>query len=233
MSEALFPNPGLRGRLIEALRNWHLKTAVVCEHSQVINYADAADAVLAVLADTGLLDKADHWQRTVERRDDEIPRLRSSLEAAIADMLAANQARDRYRHAWKSARRGRALARAELAATHNTQQPTMTDPAIPAIDLGEPAVTGRGLRTYAQIPTTYGHRVTVRESSAASGPRLWLSIAPGRTGSPDAHLSLPQAMILRAALTRWLTDVAAEEGGAQMLAEAAQKAQAAAREGTR
>lgn len=39
----------LRARAAEALRDWHARRVVVCEHTQIIDYGAAADAVLAAL----------------------------------------------------------------------------------------------------------------------------------------------------------------------------------------
>lgn len=39
----------LRARAAEALRDWHARRTVVCEHTQIIDYGAAADAVLAAL----------------------------------------------------------------------------------------------------------------------------------------------------------------------------------------
>jgi len=42
--------PALRDRIADALRAWHAR-AVVCSHTQIIEYGAAADAVLEVVAD--------------------------------------------------------------------------------------------------------------------------------------------------------------------------------------
>lgn len=83
----------------------------------------------------------------------------------------------------------------------------------------------RGFAQYARdIPTGYGERVSVYESSAASGPYVWLNIAgrahldeaptphldiPGgiARGSISAHCDLAAAKRVHAALGEWIAAV--------------------------
>lgn len=56
-----------------------------------------------------------------------------------------------------------------------------------------PTISDRGFAHWPTMPTSYGHAIDVRESSAASGPHLWLDIT-GRChleGAPEAHVSSP------------------------------------------
>lgn len=92
----------------------------------------------------------------------------------------------------------------------------MIDDPAPASD--------RGFLDYAGSPceTTYGHTITVRESSAALGPHVWLFIGDSPTvDGHDPHLNLDQAMWLRAALDQFIEGVPERwQGGAEMLAAA-------------
>lgn len=90
-------------------------------------------------------------------------------------------------------------------------QQVTVQPPVPASD--------RGFLTYAggPIPTTRGTQITVRESSAALGPHVWLFVEEG----DDPHLDLDQALALHAALGQFIDGVPERwEGGAQMLADA-------------
>jgi hypothetical protein len=93
--------------------------------------------------------------------------------------------------------------------------PTISEP-VPASDRGFNLYGGR------EIPTSYGHTIRVQESSAASGPHVWLFISD----SPQAeghspHLSLEQSIAVHAALGQFIDGVAEGwEGGAEMVAEA-------------
>lgn len=82
----------------------------------------------------------------------------------------------------------------------------------------------RGFLTYAggPIATDYGHTITVRESSAAEGPHVWLFIGESeRTEKGSPHLSLAQALMLRAALDQFIDGVPERwGGGGELLAEA-------------
>lgn len=63
----------------------------------------------------------------------------------------------------------------------------------------------RGLRVFGVIQDTYGHEITVRESSAASGPHVWLSIDCNQAVMfPDPHLDLQDAIELRDALNEFI-----------------------------
>ncbi|MFJ3793832.1 hypothetical protein [Kitasatospora sp. NPDC090091] len=100
-----------------------------------------------------------------------------------------------------------------------TDQPLISPPII---------ANDRGFYTYGgrPIPTDYGHTITVRESSAASGPHVWLAI-DGQNASADTnpHLSLAQAIALREALGQFIDGVPDRwVNGAQKLAEATQAA---------
>jgi hypothetical protein len=73
----------------------------------------------------------------------------------------------------------------------------------------EPTVTARGFAHHAPVPSEYGGEVTVYESSAASGPHLWLRVeSPVDLNQPEgemlegvAHLTLENAELLRDQLT--------------------------------
>jgi len=72
------------------------------------------------------------------------------------------------------------------------------------------------------IPTDYGHDVQVYESSAAKGPCVWLAVGDSAlTPGHNAHLTLAQALKVRAALDQFMEGVADRwEGGADLVAEA-------------
>lgn len=82
----------------------------------------------------------------------------------------------------------------------------------------------RGFLTYAGGPirTDYGHEITVQESSAADGPHVWLFISDSpQVSGHDPHLTLEQAIAVRAALDQFIEGTAKRwEGGADKLAEA-------------
>jgi len=69
--------------------------------------------------------------------------------------------------------------------------------------------TGRGLKHYEKLLSTYGGHVQLAESSAASGPHVWLwTTCPTDLSDPRgdsmqavAHLSLDDAVKLRDQLT--------------------------------
>lgn len=74
----------------------------------------------------------------------------------------------------------------------------------------------RGFEQYGDIETAYGHVIRVYESSAASGPHVWVStVQTEETGArcgmePEeatAHLNLVQAMRLRARLDEFIQGV--------------------------
>ena len=95
--------------------------------------------------------------------------------------------------------------------------------------LGEPTLTDRGFVTYTgdqPIRTSYGHVITVRESSSAEGPHVWLFIGPSATAEGhDPHLDLAQAIALRSALTRFISDASTRwERGPELLTEAVKAA---------
>lgn len=84
----------------------------------------------------------------------------------------------------------------------------MTDKPAPSI--GEPTPNGRGFLTYGggEIPTSYGHTIRVQESSAASGPHVWLFISgSSRVPGHDPHLSLADALRVHAALGQFIDGV--------------------------
>ena len=67
----------------------------------------------------------------------------------------------------------------------------------------------RGFRQYEPIQTSYGHEISVYESSAADAPHIWVKIelserAAARVGldpqAATAHLTLDQANALRDAI---------------------------------
>jgi len=82
---------------------------------------------------------------------------------------------------------------------------------------------GRGLRMYGGevIRTTYGHTIAVRDSSAASGPCIWLDVEGGelRTGP---HLDLDDVLELRERLDQFLRAIPErwDESGQEKLKQA-------------
>jgi hypothetical protein len=92
-----------------------------------------------------------------------------------------------------------------------------------------PIVDGdRGFHLYGGRPITtdYGHTITVRESSAASGPHVWLAIGERHeVGIANPHLDLAQAIALREALTQFIDSVPTRwVNGDQKLADATRTA---------
>lgn len=87
----------------------------------------------------------------------------------------------------------------------------------------------RGFLLYGGQPirTDYGHLVSVRESSAAGGPHVWLftDSSNAQVQGNDPHLSLAQAIALREALDQFITSVPERwSNGAEMLAAAKEMA---------
>jgi len=74
----------------------------------------------------------------------------------------------------------------------------------------EPRVSDRGFQSHEPVPSEYGGHVSVYESSAASGPHIWLSAeCPENLNDPEgdtieavAHLTLENAKLLRDQLTQ-------------------------------
>lgn len=74
----------------------------------------------------------------------------------------------------------------------------------------KPTVTERGFQRHAPILSSYGGHVEVYESSAASGPHIWLRVeSPADLNNPlgpsvegIAHLTLEDATLLRDQLTQ-------------------------------
>lgn len=62
----------------------------------------------------------------------------------------------------------------------------------------------RGFLVYGgtAVPTRYGHTIRVQESSAASGPHVWLFIEGAAEAAP--HLSLADAIEIRDRLTQFI-----------------------------
>lgn len=92
------------------------------------------------------------------------------------------------------------------------------NPAVPASDRGFLLYGGSAVRT------SYGHPVEIRvhESSAASGPHVWLFVdeAPGMN-SREPHLSLADAIEIRDRLTQFINEVPERwTNGKAMLREA-------------
>lgn len=73
------------------------------------------------------------------------------------------------------------------------------------------------------LQTTYGHRVSVYESSSASGPHLWLDVSGSShlqgdpvphagipfgvaEGSTTAHMTVEQAAAVRDAIDEWISE---------------------------
>jgi hypothetical protein len=92
------------------------------------------------------------------------------------------------------------------------------NPPVPAND--------RGFLVYGGSPviTSYGHPVEIRvqESSAASGPHVWLFVdEASRVEGREPHLSLADAIEIRDRLTQFIEDVPRQwTRGEQMLREA-------------
>ncbi|AVP67345.1 hypothetical protein [Prescottella equi] len=78
----------------------------------------------------------------------------------------------------------------------------------------EITTTPRGFHRYGTpVATTYGHTVDVYESSAASGPHVWLAVESGETTSPGhVHLNEEQARAVVARLQAWLDEIPARWG---------------------
>lgn len=82
------------------------------------------------------------------------------------------------------------------------------------------SVTERGFANYDEFTDSYGASVTVRESSAASAPHVWLfiddggtacppgfpGIPEGRTNEASAHLTVEQAVRVRDALDAFIAE---------------------------
>jgi hypothetical protein len=93
------------------------------------------------------------------------------------------------------------------------------------IDPPQPA-NDRGFLNFAsKVISTYGNVVTIRESSAAEGPHVWLFITQSTTaGFPDLHLDLEQALRLRVALDQFIQGVPSRwNTGSEMLSLAMDK----------
>lgn len=79
---------------------------------------------------------------------------------------------------------------------------------------------GRGFHTYGkEMRCTYRTRIQVYESSAASGPHLWLKLETDREmlgkqpqGEGTAHLNPKQARMLIDRLQTWLDEIPARWG---------------------
>jgi hypothetical protein len=86
----------------------------------------------------------------------------------------------------------------------------MSDPGGP-----QRSTTGRGFEVYDEFTDAYGARIRVVESSAARGPCVWVFTAGGNAAAPDsvndgsAHLTYPQAIRLRDALTTFIDEAPA------------------------
>lgn len=99
----------LRDQMAQALSRWHAKNAVVCEHSQIVEYGAAADALMA-----------DVVQPELDAKDAKIAEAKADAERGWADAqerddLAAtwaNTAR-RFQEAWQAAEKRAAQAEAE------------------------------------------------------------------------------------------------------------------------
>lgn len=124
----------------------------------------------------------------------------------------------------------------------NPKQPGKRTDLAPEPERGEPDVNlpeeaptisapttegDRGFLTYGggEIPTDYGHKIRVQESSSAEGPKVWLFISDSPvTEGRDPHLTLEQAIAVHAALGQFIEGVAERwDGGEEMLAEARQR----------
>mgnify|MGYP000550110497 FL=1 len=83
---------------------------------------------------------------------------------------------------------------------------------------GRPAPGDRGLFDFAEIVDTYGQTVTVRSSSAADRPCVWIFVkdrcggslvtnAAGHVQHISPHLGVREAKLLRDALERFIASV--------------------------
>lgn len=72
---------------------------------------------------------------------------------------------------------------------------------------------GRGFHVYGDpVSTDYGAKIRVYESSAASGPHVWMSVTPGsvqpdKGGSVAAHMDATQTRAVIARLQAWLDEI--------------------------
>lgn len=80
--------------------------------------------------------------------------------------------------------------------------------------------TERGFHNYGEpIIDSYQNEITVRESSAASGPRVWVFCKPGlpwaesQRGEASLHLTPDQARGLVERLQAWLDEIPGRWGG--------------------
>ncbi len=66
--------------------------------------------------------------------------------------------------------------------------------------------TERGFTDYADFKDSYGAHVRVRESSAASEPKVWIFVdnRPVTDTNGAIHLTVEQARVLIAGLQEWL-----------------------------
>ena len=79
-----------------------------------------------------------------------------------------------------------------------------------AHDSPRPTITGRGFQRHAPVPSEYGGHIETYESSAASGPHLWVNIEcpvdlnnpAGAKKDATVHLPLENAILLRVQLTQ-------------------------------
>lgn len=76
-------------------------------------------------------------------------------------------------------------------------------------DTAARSLTDRGFITYDEFKDSYRADVKVVESSAASGPHVWVFVKGGSVHDNEgsAHLSLDQAVRLRDALTAFIREV--------------------------
>lgn len=71
----------------------------------------------------------------------------------------------------------------------------------------------RGFHVYGdRVSTDYGAEVRVYESSAASGPHVWMSVTPGsvqpgKDGVVTAHMDVNQTRAVIARLQAWLDEI--------------------------
>ena len=67
--------------------------------------------------------------------------------------------------------------------------------------------TARGFQIYGEpVATDYGHTVTVYESSAASGPHVWMRVT-GEGGDTHAHMDETQTRDVIARLQAWVDEI--------------------------
>ena len=68
------------------------------------------------------------------------------------------------------------------------------------------SATPRGFTTYDQFTDSYGATVTIRQSSAADEPKVWIFAEGGAVENPSPHLTVEQAIRARDALDAFIKE---------------------------